>query len=109
MDMTRSSLPFFHTLAPGNIHAGLGFSGHGLTSTRVGGRILASLALGADDEWVRLPVVRPPAPLPPEPLRWPMVRLAEWAFESGDTAAEAGRGRPRLASVVVALMERYAR
>ena len=27
---------------------------------RVGGKILASLALGADDEWVRLPVVGPP-------------------------------------------------
>ena len=109
MDMTRSSLPFFHTLAPGNVHAGLGFSGHGLTSTRVGGRILASLALGADDEWVRLPVVRPPEPLPPEPLRWPMVRLAEWAFESSDVAAEAGRGHPRLAGAVAALTEGYSR
>ena len=39
------------------MHAGLGFSGHGLTSTRVGGKILASLALGTDDEWIHLPVV----------------------------------------------------
>ena len=46
MDMTKSGLPFFWTLPGGNVHAGLGFSGHGLTATRVGGKILASLALG---------------------------------------------------------------
>ena len=108
MDMTRSALPFFTTLPGGAVHAGLGFSGHGLTSTKVGGKILASLVLGADDEWVRLPVVGPPEPLPPEPLRWPMVRTAEWAYEAGDRAAERGRRRPLISSGVIALMERYA-
>ena len=108
MDMTRSGLPFFCTLPQGNVHAGLGFSGHGLTSTAVGGKILASLALGTDDEWVHLPVVGPSEPLPPEPLRWPMVRAAEWAYEASDRAAEQGRRRPLLPGAVIALMERYA-
>ncbi len=108
MDMTRSGLPFFCTLPQGNVHAGLGFSGHGLTSTAVGGKILASLALGADDEWVHLPVVGPSESLPPEPLRWPMVSVAEWAYESSDRAAEQGRRRPLLPAAVIALMERYA-
>ena len=108
MDMTKSGLPFFWTLPGGNVHAGLGFSGHGLTSTKVGGKILASLALGRDDEWARLPVVRPPEPLPPEPLRWPMVRTAEWAYETSDHAAERGRRRPLVSRGVIALMERYA-
>jgi len=108
MDMTRSGLPFFWTLPGGNVHAGLGFSGHGLTSTKVGGRILASLALGTDDEWTALPVVGPPDPLPPEPLRWPMVRTAEWAYEASDRAAERGRRRPLVPGAVIALMERYA-
>ena len=109
MDMTRSGLPFFVTLPAGNVHAGLGFSGHGLTSTKVGGRILAALALGVDDEHVRLPVVRPPDLLPPEPLRWPMVRIAEWAYETSDRAGERGRRRPPLAAAVVSIMERYTR
>ena len=75
----------------------------------VGGKILAGLVLAADDEWVHLPVVGPPESLPPEPLRWPMVRLAEWAFESSDKAAERGRKRPGLvASAVMALTDRYA-
>ena len=81
IDMTASFTPFFRTLAPG-IHAGLGFSGHGLSQTMVGGKILASLVLGMQDEWTSLPVVGPEiAKTPPEPLRWPLVRAAEWALE----------------------------
>ena len=60
MDLTPPGLPFFDTWPRGNVHAGLGFSGHGLVPTRVGGKTLASLVLGADDEWSRLPVVGPP-------------------------------------------------
>ena len=33
MDITGASLPFFESAPRGNVHAGLGFSGHGLTST----------------------------------------------------------------------------
>ena len=40
MDITGPGLPFFETAPGGNVHAGLGFSGHGLTSTRLGGKIL---------------------------------------------------------------------
>ena len=37
IDQTPTFLPFFRTLEPGTIHAGLGFSGHGLSQTFVGG------------------------------------------------------------------------
>ena len=60
MDLTNPALPFFESAPGGTVHAGLGFSGHGLTSTRLGGKILASLTLGADDRWSRMPVVGPP-------------------------------------------------
>ena len=51
------------------MHAGLGYSGHGLTQTFVGGRILASTILGLEDEWATLAVNRPEFGLaPPEPL-----------------------------------------
>ena len=62
MDLTNTALPFFERAPGGTVHAGLGFSGHGLTSTKAGGKILASLVLGADDEWSRMPVVGPPLP-----------------------------------------------
>ena len=54
IDQTPTFLPFYRTLDPGNVHAGLGFSGHGLVQTFVGGQILASTVLGLDDEWTSL-------------------------------------------------------
>jgi glycine/D-amino acid oxidase-like deaminating enzyme len=97
IDETASFTPFYRTLRPGNVHAGLGFSGHGLSQTKVGGKILASLVLGADDEWVSLPVVgREIGKAPPEPLRWPLVRAAVWALSSGDRREDAGRRRGRI-------------
>jgi glycine/D-amino acid oxidase-like deaminating enzyme len=101
IDHTASFLPFFRTLPPGNVHAGLGFSGHGLVQTRLGGRILASLTLGADDEWSSMPVVgRGIGALPPEPLRYPLVRAAVWALASGDRREERGRSRGLLRRLV---------
>lgn len=99
IDHTASFLPFFRTLAPGNVHAGLGFSGHGLAQTKLGGRILASLVLGARDAWTSMPVVGPEiGKAPPEPLRFPIVLAASWALESGDRREDAGRPRGWLRS-----------
>jgi glycine/D-amino acid oxidase-like deaminating enzyme len=101
IDQTTSFLPFYRTLAPGNVHAGLGYSGHGLAQTMVGGKILASTALGVDDEWTRLPVNRPEiAKAPPEPFRWPLIKAAAWALERGDRREDAGRPRGRLLDLV---------
>ena len=46
IDQTPTFVPFYRTLDPGNVHAGLGYSGHGLIQTYIGGHILASTALG---------------------------------------------------------------
>jgi glycine/D-amino acid oxidase-like deaminating enzyme len=97
IDQTMSFLPFYKTLAPGNVYAGLGFSGHGLSQTMVGGRILASLVQGVEDEWTSLPVVGPEiAKVPPEPLRYAAARAAGWALRSGDVRQDAGEPRGRL-------------
>jgi glycine/D-amino acid oxidase-like deaminating enzyme len=101
IDQTASFLPFFKTLAPGNVHAGAGFSGHGLVQTYVGGKILSSLVQGAQDEWTSLPVVGPePAKAPPEPLRYAAVRAAALALEAGDRRQDAGRSRGALNDVI---------
>jgi glycine/D-amino acid oxidase-like deaminating enzyme len=101
IDMTASFTPFFGTDAFGSTHWGLGFSGHGLAATKLGGKTLASLVLGSDDEWSRLPVVGPPVGrVPPEPLRWPMLRAGLWALESGDRRQEEGRPRGLMRSVI---------
>jgi glycine/D-amino acid oxidase-like deaminating enzyme len=101
IDQTASFTPFFRTLRPGNIHAGLGFSGHGLAQTKIGGSVLASLAQGVRDEWTSLPVVgREVGKAPPEPLRWPLVRAAVWALETGDAREDAGKRRGFVRSLI---------
>lgn len=99
MDMTATYTPFFQTV--GNLHAALGFSGHGLTATKLGGRIIASQVLGVEDEWSTLPVVGPPvAKMPPEPARYLGARAIEWAMESGDRREARGKSRGRVRGVL---------
>jgi len=97
IDQTPTFVPFYRTLEPGNVHAGLGFSGHGVVQTFVGGQILASTVLGLDDEWTSLAVNRPETAMaPPEPFRYPVVKAAALALERGDAREEAGRSRGAL-------------
>jgi putative aminophosphonate oxidoreductase len=72
IDRTPSSVPILGRLG-GRDHLlyGVGWSGNGVGPSVVGGRILASLALGLDDEWARSPLVdRPHQRFPPEPVRY---------------------------------------
>jgi glycine/D-amino acid oxidase-like deaminating enzyme len=108
MDITGEALPFFESAPGGNVHAGLGFSGHGLTGTKLGGKILASLVLGADDEWRHLAVVGPPlVQVPPEPVRWPLVLSVSRAYESSDRAHEQGHHPGLVPRAVIAGYGRY--
>jgi len=91
IDVTPSWTPFFTTLRPGVV-CGLGFSGHGLAATKLGGKTLASMVLGRDDEWTRLPVVGDTGGrFPPEPFRWPLVRSTVSGMFRYDRAADEGR------------------
>jgi len=70
IDSTTRLTPFFGKALGGRAWYGLGFTGHGLGSTRVAGRILAHLALDRPSELLSLSLVtKPPFPYPPEPLR----------------------------------------
>jgi glycine/D-amino acid oxidase-like deaminating enzyme len=67
---TTRLTPFFGRALGGRVLYGLGFTGHGLGTTRLAGRILASMVLDHADELLTLAMVRrPPFPYPPEPLR----------------------------------------
>jgi glycine/D-amino acid oxidase-like deaminating enzyme len=94
IDVDDSHRPWFGTLPGGRVHFGLGYSGNGVAPSALGGRILASLALGRDDEWTSLPIVgdraRPRA-FPPEPLRFVGARAFREAIGVRERAEEAGR------------------
>ena len=91
IDVSADQLPFFGTHRPG-LHYGMGYSGSGVGSSWLGGQILASLALGSDDEWTRLPLVGRKVPrLPPEPFKSLGGRAIRAAALAVEDAEQAGR------------------
>jgi len=88
---TTRLTPFFGRALAGRVCYGLGFTGHGLGTTRLAGRILAHLALDRSSELLDLALVnRPPVPYPPEPLRSLAVRAVTRALRRVDAGAEPG-------------------
>ena len=75
---TTRLTPFFGSALAGRVHYGLGYTGHGLGTTRIAGRILAHLALDRRSDLLDLALVRrQPVPFPPEPLRsWAVERVS---------------------------------
>ena len=81
IERTKSGLPLFGALPTcPDVFYGFGYSGNGVLPSVLGGRILASLVLGHNDEWSNSGLVRPlPYSFPPEPIRYiggVMVRAA---------------------------------
>jgi glycine/D-amino acid oxidase-like deaminating enzyme len=109
IDVSADHLPFFGTVTGKRVHYGLGYSGHGVGPSWLGGQILASLTLGLDDEWTALPLVtRRVASLPPEPLKHLGGGLVRSAILACEEAEEAGR-RPPLPARLGAVLPRLVR
>jgi glycine/D-amino acid oxidase-like deaminating enzyme len=107
INVSGFTLPFFGSLEPGNVHYGLGYTGNGVGPSHLGGKILAALALGADDGFTRLAVVtREPKRFPPEPIRSPGMLLANAAIRRKDDLEDAGRRVDPLTSFVARLPRR---
>src|SRR6266513_93518 len=108
IDVSADHLPFFGTVSGTSTHFGLGYSGHGVGPSWLGGQILASLALGARDEWTALPLAsRRVASLPPEPLKrlgGGLVRTAIMACEAADEAGRRASVSARLGAALPRLL-----
>ncbi len=92
IDRTLDGLPFFCPLGRQDLICGAGFSGNGVGPSLLAGRILASMALGRDDEWTRCGLVRPPPRgLPGEPWRYVGGRAVRSAVARKERAEDAGR------------------
>ena len=109
IDVSADKLPRFGTVPGTRLHYGAGYSGNGVGPSWLGGQILASLALGAQDEWTALPLVeRPARRLPPEPFRYLGGRVVRWGTLAAEEAVAAGR-RPALAARAAAAIPRLLR
>jgi glycine/D-amino acid oxidase-like deaminating enzyme len=106
IDVSADHFPFFGTVPGSRVHYGAGYSGNGVGPSWLGGRILARLALGIEDELTGLPLVnRRVRPLPPEPIKRLGGALVRGAALRVEEAEQAGR-RPALPLRAVAALPR---
>jgi glycine/D-amino acid oxidase-like deaminating enzyme len=104
IDVSSDQLPFFFTVPGARIHCGAGYSGNGVGPSWLGGQILASLVLAADDDWSRLPLAhRLPPRLPPEPFRYVGGAAVRRAILAVERAEEESRRAGLVARAVAAL------
>jgi glycine/D-amino acid oxidase-like deaminating enzyme len=106
IDVSADHFPFFGTVRGSRVHYGAGYSGNGVGPSWLGGRILARLALGIEDELTALPLVnRHVRPLPPEPIKRLGGGLIRGAALRAEEAEQAGR-RPALPLRAIAALPR---
>lgn len=107
IDVSADHLPVFGTVPGAGIHYGAGYTGNGVGPSWLAGQILASLVLGADDEWSRLPLVgRNLRKLPPEPVNFLGGSLVRSAMLAVEEAEQVGRRSSAPVRFVASLPQR---
>ncbi len=93
--MPRDWMPAVRFDANSRIGSIMGFTGQGVSTSNLSGRLLAGLIMNRKTGLETLPLAqRRSANWEMEPLRWLVVRYMQGAFLRIDEAAEAGRPRP---------------
>ena len=88
---TTRLTPFFGSIHNGQTLYALGYTGHGVSSTRIAAKILAHQALEQSNRLLDLSMVRnKPLPYPPEPLRRVAVDHVTKALRRTDQGAKPG-------------------
>jgi glycine/D-amino acid oxidase-like deaminating enzyme len=107
IDVAAHHIPHFGTFDRGTVAYGHGYTGNGVGPAHLGGRILAAMALRADEpDLFALPVVtEQPMRFPPEPIRTPGALVANEAIRRRDEAGDRGE-RPNPLTDFVAKLPR---
>ena len=108
VDRTFDGMPMLGSLyGHENILFGIGWSGNGLGPSKIGGRILARLALGIRDELTSLPIVGTPRrDMPIEPIRYWGARVIRAAVRQKDLAESSNRHPGRVVRTLASLAPR---
>ena len=94
IDASATHLPQIAVMPSGSSFAAVGYTGNGVGPSQMIGRALASLALGIEDRYSNLALVRPASEMtrvPPEPFRWIGGAVIRSAIESREAAELAGK------------------
>ena len=99
IDRTTNSVPILgHLGGREHILYGVGWSGNGVGPSVLGGKVLASLALGRRDQWSQTRLIdRSWERFPPEPVRYLGGQVVRAAVISKERAERNGREASRLA------------
>ncbi|MBO9512542.1 MAG: FAD-dependent oxidoreductase [Variovorax sp.] len=107
IDRSPTGLPWFARMAADpRVHYAVGFSGHGMGATALGGRVLASQLLEREDTWTELGALLARARsgwYPPEPIRFGAAHAIRRAVARRDEALHRGRTPSRLDARLAAM------
>ncbi|MCC7060094.1 MAG: FAD-dependent oxidoreductase [Burkholderiaceae bacterium] len=107
IDRATTGLPWFGRLeACSGVYYGIGYSGHGVGASALGGRILASMLLGKQDDWATVGQCLKRARrgrFPPEPVRFVGGHAVRAAVVRKEHAEREGRRPTRLDQALAAL------
>lgn len=91
IDTTSRFTPLFGTAMDGRVAYAVGYTGLGVGASRFGARTALDLVDGVESERTDLELVRRrPVPFPPEPVRYPLVRLTQAALAREDVSGRRG-------------------
>jgi glycine/D-amino acid oxidase-like deaminating enzyme len=108
MDVTGRHLPFFGTYPGSALHYGIGYTGGGVGPCHLGGKILAALALGVQDEHTALPLVGlEPMRFPPEPLLSAGAAITQGAIVRADEAEDRGARADPVTRLLASMPRRF--
>lgn len=105
--MTPTFVPIHGSHDDGRVLYGLGCNGHGVAPTRLGGKILADMALERDRGFQDLFFVRgKELEFPPQPLCWVGAELTRRALLSQDRAMDRGRSAGDMDPLLLKVLRR---
>lgn len=107
IDVSPNHLPFAGQLGDHPIYYGAGFTGNGVSASKLVGKILAAMALGHSDPLTTLPIVEPKlARVPPEPFSFLGGSLVRAAMLRRERAEELSRRPGRVTTFIADLPRR---
>lgn len=86
--MTLDYLPFIEQNRRNTVFTAMGYNGHGIAQATYAGSMLADLVMGVTNPEVAL-LKRRTLPLPPEPLRWGVIRALTSMIHRTDARVDA--------------------
>ncbi|MFN8162084.1 MAG: FAD-binding oxidoreductase [Solirubrobacterales bacterium] len=107
VDLTVLFVPIFGTLCEGRLHYGLGYNGHGVAPSHMGGKILRDRVLERETPLTELCFVdSEEVAFPPEPIAWLGGQLTRRSLLRQDSDLERNRGGGEMEPLMMRILKK---